>query len=107
MDIDQRLRQVEAVLDYRFKRTSLLSEALTAPGAENDQYDGNRRLSQLGLDVINLFLNLDGYTRKCERSKCDPCSDNTTAYPFFVKVKFLFANNNWAVSVTARLLGSA
>jgi dsRNA-specific ribonuclease len=62
MATDTDINTVERVIGYRFKRRSLISQALTAAGAEEDNYDGNRKLSQIGashVDVLLAFLLFD------------------------------------------------
>jgi hypothetical protein len=63
------LKKVETIFNYRFRSRDRLSEAITAAGAEDENHDGNRRLSGIGLDVLSLFLNIDGVMDNAERSK--------------------------------------
>ncbi|KAL2782437.1 hypothetical protein BJX66DRAFT_320732 [Aspergillus keveii] len=56
MATDTDISTVERVIGYRFKRRSLICQALTAAGAEEDNYDGNRKLSQIGASHVDVLL---------------------------------------------------
>lgn len=49
---DVHIHQVEEIIGYTFKDTSYLVQALTAAGADEQNYDGNRRMAQLGESLI-------------------------------------------------------
>lgn len=62
MATDMDVRQVQDIIGYRFKSSYRLVEALTAAGADEDNYDGNRKLAQLGESVIQTVVLNDAYT---------------------------------------------
>ncbi|KAB8213026.1 hypothetical protein BDV33DRAFT_86046 [Aspergillus novoparasiticus] len=69
MDHDEDLEEVQRILNYRFRDITLLSDALTAAGADLDNYEGNRRLAAIGVDVIGLCLDFDAHQKKGKPSK--------------------------------------
>jgi dsRNA-specific ribonuclease len=48
-------------LDYTFRDESLLDLALTAAGAKEENYDGNRTLAQIGKAFVDLVSTKMGY----------------------------------------------
>ncbi|PYH64015.1 uncharacterized protein BO88DRAFT_439060 [Aspergillus vadensis CBS 113365] len=66
MDRDEHLEEVQRILKYRFRDITLLSNALTAAGADSDNYEGNRRLAPIGVDVIGLCLDFDAHQKKAK-----------------------------------------
>ena len=48
--------QTQRFLSYSFKNRDLLGLALTAPGADEAKYDGNRSLAREGALVLELVL---------------------------------------------------
>jgi dsRNA-specific ribonuclease len=69
MATDTDINTVERVIEYRFKRRSLICQALTAAGAEEDNYDGNRKLSQIGASHVDVLLGVmlfDTGVGRCE-----------------------------------------
>ena len=48
---------------------SLLIEALTAPGAEGEDFQGHRWLGDFGIDIIRSSITFDGYEKKVKPSK--------------------------------------
>lgn len=56
MVTNEHVKAVEAVIGYNFKQRWLICQALTAAGAEEDNYDGNRQLSQLGASLVDTIL---------------------------------------------------
>ncbi|OJJ65743.1 hypothetical protein ASPBRDRAFT_139496 [Aspergillus brasiliensis CBS 101740] len=66
MDRDEHLEEVQRILKYRFRDITLLSDALTAAGADLDNYEGNRRLAPIGVDVIGLCLDFDAHQKKAK-----------------------------------------
>lgn len=54
---------VENTIGYIFKK-ALLAMALTAAGAENSNYQGNRRLAQIGIDIIGICLSFEGFEKR-------------------------------------------
>ena len=65
---------VETILQYNFTSGNLLIEALTTPGAEEIDSQGNRWLADLGLDVIRYCLTMDGYKKQVKPSQYGPRS---------------------------------
>lgn len=63
------LEAVEKIINYQFKSKALLSEALTAAGADIEQYDGNRKLSEIGAYVIDFCVCLHGFENDAPRGK--------------------------------------
>ncbi|KAJ5471917.1 hypothetical protein N7539_008486 [Penicillium diatomitis] len=49
---------VQVIIDYSFRNTEHLMQALTAAGAEEDNHDGNRRLAHLGSTLLRFILSL-------------------------------------------------
>lgn len=60
--IEMRIRQVESAIGYTFKNTSYLDQALTAADADEQNYDGNRPLSQLGESLIETTILHNAFT---------------------------------------------
>ncbi|KAL8784950.1 MAG: hypothetical protein Q9195_008838 [Heterodermia aff. obscurata] len=50
------LNELQDLLAYRFENISLLMLALTAAGADDKVYDGNRKMAQLGEKLMELLL---------------------------------------------------
>ncbi|OKL58448.1 hypothetical protein UA08_06150 [Talaromyces atroroseus] len=48
-------------IGYVFRDKSLLDQALTAAGAKEDNYDGNRTLAQIGKAFVDLASTRFGY----------------------------------------------
>ena len=67
MAMIQGLTEVQALVAYRSQSISLLMLALTAAGADDRVYDGNRKMAQLGEALIELLLAenafMAGYSR--------------------------------------------
>ena len=51
-------QETENILGYKFKDLSLLIEALTAPGAEGENFQGHRWLGDFGIDIIRSSITL-------------------------------------------------
>jgi dsRNA-specific ribonuclease len=49
---DEYLWRLQLKIGYNFRNISHLEQALTAAGAEEENYDGNRKLAQLGEAVM-------------------------------------------------------
>lgn len=60
---------VENTIGYRFKSQALLAMALTAAGADDSNYQGNRRLAQIGIDTIGICISFEGFEEGTNPSK--------------------------------------
>lgn len=69
MMTEAHLQTVMGIIGYTFQFENYLSLALTAAGAEDDNYDGNRGLAQVGTSLIEFLLVFKGYDAKSVRSK--------------------------------------
>lgn len=71
--------RVQRFLSYTFQKRELLELALTAPGADETNYDGNRSLARKGALAMELVLTheLEGRGLKC--GKCLSDQTYTTA----------------------------
>ena len=56
------LTEVQDIVGYKFRSISLLLLALTAAGADDRIYDGNRKMAQLGESLIELLLAENAFT---------------------------------------------
>ena len=56
MATDTHIRHMEKVIGYTFKSTDYLVQALTAAGADDRNYDGNRKMAQLGASLIGTVI---------------------------------------------------
>lgn len=65
--LDPLIHDVESKIGYEFNNKLLLFQALKCAGAEETDYDGNRRLSQLGAYLIDFLLMLVTYTARTTR----------------------------------------
>lgn len=54
---------------YSFEDKDNLKSALIAAGAEEDNYDGNRQLANLGTAIIEFLAVFIGYTAGSSRGK--------------------------------------
>lgn len=63
------MRIVEDVFGYTFADQSYLRLALTAAGAEEDNWDGNRRLAMVGEAALQLAVLDVGYQEGASRGK--------------------------------------
>lgn len=69
MILTEDIAVVENTIGYLFKRKALLAMALTAAGADNGNYQGNRRLAQIGIDAIGICLSFEGFEKWTSPSK--------------------------------------
>jgi dsRNA-specific ribonuclease len=69
MAAQEHVQIVEKTIGYSFRSTTLLLQALTAAGAEAHNYDGNRRLAQVGTSLIDFLVVYIGYEGKNTRSE--------------------------------------
>ena len=63
------LAEVQDIVEHRFRSISLLMLALTAAGADNKVYDGNRKMAQLGEYLIELLIAENAFTAGCSRGE--------------------------------------
>ncbi|KAI9789616.1 MAG: hypothetical protein M1816_005925 [Peltula sp. TS41687] len=61
------IHQVEQIIGYTFKNTSYLVQALTAAGADEQNYDGNRPMAQLGESLIETVILDNAFTAGATR----------------------------------------
>ena len=69
MATDIHIQHVENIINYKFKTKALISQALIAAGADENNYDCYRRLSQIGASLVDLFLAIIVYETGADRSK--------------------------------------
>ena len=69
MDIESSISRIQRAIGYQFKQVSRLTLALTAAGAEETNYDGNRKLAQLGEVLIESALVDKAYSEGSSRSQ--------------------------------------
>lgn len=62
--------QLQQHIDHFFQEPSLLQQALTAAAVDETNYDGNRRLAQLGEAMIMAALHNSAFLRGISRSEC-------------------------------------
>lgn len=67
--MNEGLAEVQTIINYNFKSTGLLMLALTAAGADEDAYESNSKLAQLGELLIELLLAENAFTAGCSRGK--------------------------------------
>lgn len=73
------LAEVQDMLEYKFRSISLLIPALTAAGVDDNVYDGNRKMAQLGEALIELLLPENAFTAGCSRGESPSLSLNSAA----------------------------
>ncbi|KAI9373948.1 hypothetical protein BJX61DRAFT_541308 [Aspergillus egyptiacus] len=95
MITNEHVKTVETVIGYIFRQRWLIRQALTAAGAEEHNYDGNRQLSQIGASLMDamlailvyntgvnrgriaklrqMFLNKEHYSTTAKRTGIDQC----------------------------------
>jgi dsRNA-specific ribonuclease len=69
MATETHVRTVEEMIGYRFREKRYLACALTAAGAEEENYDGNRKLANLGTALIQFISVYIGFEANATRSK--------------------------------------
>jgi dsRNA-specific ribonuclease len=70
MATEAHIALVEGILRYEFREKLLLAQALTAAGAEQENYDGNRKLAQLGtalIDFLSVYVGFEARVTRGER----------------------------------------
>ncbi|KAB8232589.1 uncharacterized protein BDW43DRAFT_311974 [Aspergillus alliaceus] len=69
MATEEHVRHVETIIGHTFTSKFLILLALTAAGADKENYDGNRKLSQLGASLVDTLLAIivygTGVNREC------------------------------------------
>ncbi len=76
------LSEVQTIIEYKFRSINLLVLALTAAGADNKIYDGNRKMAQLGESLVELLLADDAFTAGCSRGEIPSLSLEYAAIDF-------------------------
>ncbi|RAH43520.1 uncharacterized protein BO95DRAFT_368468 [Aspergillus brunneoviolaceus CBS 621.78] len=75
------------MLGYQFQiDETRLIEALTAPGAEGEERQGNRYLADFGLDTIRSCVAFDGYKKKVKPSNTASLKQRICSYSHLQKV---------------------
>jgi hypothetical protein len=70
MATEQHAQMVENIIGYTFRcKRDLLFQALTAAGAVEAVWDGNRKLAQLGTALTEFLFVYLGYEVQADRSK--------------------------------------
>lgn len=69
MATTQGLTEVQDLIAYQFQSIPLLILALTAAGADDKVYDGNRKLAQLGEALIELLLTENAFMAGLSRGR--------------------------------------
>jgi len=70
MATDPYIRHVEAMIGYTFKATHYLTQALTAAAVDENNYDGNRGMAQLGESLIGTAIIDNAVTAGATRGDC-------------------------------------
>lgn len=52
----EHVKKVENIIGYTFYSARFINQALLAAGAEDENYDGNRKLSQIGVSLVDTLL---------------------------------------------------
>ena len=76
------LSEVQAIIEYNFRSINLLVLALTAAGADEKIYDGNRKMAQLGESLIELLLADDAFMAGCSRGEIPSLSSGRAIIDF-------------------------
>lgn len=66
---EEKVRKLENIIRYNFVSKRFIHQALTAAGAENENYDGNRKLSQIGASLVDTILALIVYGTSASRGE--------------------------------------
>jgi hypothetical protein len=70
MATEQDAHMVENIIGYTFKsKRNLLFQALTAAGAVEEEWEGNRKLAQFGTALTEFLFVYLGYEVQADRSK--------------------------------------
>jgi hypothetical protein len=70
MATEHHAQMVENIIGYTFRsKRDLLFQALTAAGAVEAEWDGNRKLAQLGTAMTEFLFVYLGYEVQADRSK--------------------------------------
>ena len=67
------LNELQDLLAYRFENISLVMLALTAAGADDKVYDGNRKMAQLGEKLMELLLAENAFSAGYSRGEVLCC----------------------------------
>lgn len=66
---EEKVRKLENIIRYNFVSKRFIHQALTAAGAENENHDGNRKLSQIGASLVDTILALIVYGTNASRGE--------------------------------------
>lgn len=75
------VKRVERIIGHTFSSGHLIRQALTSAGAEKDNYDGNRKLSQLGASLMDTLLAIIVYGTGAGRGKVAPFAHRSLEVP--------------------------
>jgi hypothetical protein len=67
-DIESSMSRLQRAIGYQFEQKNILKLALTAAGAEETNYNGNRKLAQLGEALVESVLGDKAYSEGSSRS---------------------------------------
>lgn len=80
MAIDLCLSQIQAIIGYVFRNPNNLVEALTAAGADEQKYDGNKQMAQLGESIIKAVILDNAFTINATRGATHRTGSCTCVY---------------------------
>ena len=80
MALDSRIQHMEREAGYGFASKALLLETFIAAGAEETNYDGNRRLSQLGAVLTDFLFAYAGFKAHTTRGIVHKYLDHPALY---------------------------
>lgn len=75
MTTDVEIRVVQEIIGYKFHTSKLLALAFQAPGYDDCNHDGHRRLAQLGGSVLQTVLLNKAFKDGASQSKVRPRGD--------------------------------
>lgn len=65
----EHVRKVESIIGHAFYSDQLINQALLAAGAENENHDGNRKLSLIGINLVNTLVGVMVYVTGASRGE--------------------------------------
>lgn len=69
---EENVRKAESIIGHTFVVKRYIHDALTAAGAEEENYEGNRKLSQVGDSLIDAILASIIYGTNATRGEIPP-----------------------------------